>query len=306
MFTHLTLYRFDPVDLQFNRLLDALPMVTARPCGPFEPMTRGWAAPTDSGALLEVVGQHWLLALDTDEKILPASVIKAEVKKRATALEKETGAPLGRKARKELAERIKEELLGRAITRQRRTHVWIDPQGGWFGIDTATPGQADAVIETLRLCLDAMPLKPIRTAVSPQSAMADWLADANSCPNEFGIDRDVQLQSPEEGKTTVTYKNHPLEGMTEIRDQLAKGLLPTRLALTWNERLAFQLTDRHPLTLRRLSLLDIAATPADETDAADQRSALAADFAIFAGETARLLPDLIAALGGLVPDHESD
>lgn len=303
MFTHLTLYRFDPVDLQFNRLLDALPMVTARPCGPFEPVTRGWSAPTDTGALIEVVGQHWLLALDTDEKILPASVIKAEVKKRIVAIEQETGAPQGRKARKELTERVKEELLARAMTRQRRTHVWIDPRGGWFGIDTATPGQADAVIETLRLCLDAQPLKPIRTQVSPQSAMADWLTDANNCPTVFGIDCATQLQSPDESKTTVTYKNHPLEGLTEIRDQLAKGLLPTRLALTWNERLAFQLTDRRPLTLRRLLPLGLLKEDGEGEGAAEHLG-LAADFLLFAGAMASFLPDLIAALGGLEPEDE--
>jgi len=68
--------------------------------------------------------------------------------------------------------------------------------------------------------------------------------------------------------------------------------MPTRLAMNWEDRISFVLTDT--LALKRLAMPDVEKTPAGE-DGFD------ADVAITTGDLASLLSGLIEALGGEAP-----
>ena len=69
----------------------------------------------------------------------------------------------------------------------------------------------------------------------------------------------------------------------------------TRLAMTWNDRISFVLNDN--LQLKRISFLDILKEQADaQAENEDERFEL--DFTLMTGEIARLLDDLLEALGG--------
>ena len=63
---------------------------------------------------------------------------------------KERGYQPGRKALRELKERVIEELLPKAFVRSRITHAWIDAENGWLAINTSFPVKAEEVIEHLR------------------------------------------------------------------------------------------------------------------------------------------------------------
>jgi DNA recombination-dependent growth factor C len=142
-----------------------------------------------------------------------------------------------------------------------------------------------------------LPLQPINTALSPVSAMAGWLASGEP-PSGFTIDRDCVLQAPSEEKATVRYARHPLEG-EEIRSHIANGKIATRLALTWNDRISFVLTDQ--MQVKQLAFLDILKEEAEsQADTADEQ--FDAGFVLMAGQFGRFLPDLIEALGGEVKD----
>ena len=123
--------------------------------------------------------------------------------------------------------------------------------------------------------------------------MTDWLVSGEA-PADFTVDRDCELRSPLEEKATVRYVRHPLDG-TEIREHIVAGKVPTRLALTWKDRLSFVLTDK--LEIKRLAFLDIIKEEA-ETQAETAAEQFDADFTLMTGELARFLPDLVAALGG--------
>lgn len=264
-------------------------------CPSNQPMSRGWISPRGDGDLVFSLGRQWMIALAVEQRLLPSSVINKEAKERAETIETQQGYAPGRKQMKELRERVTEELMPRAFTSRRTTFVWIDPQAGWFCVDASSPARAEEVIEHLRHCLDEFPLTMLHTQLSPQSAMADWLAGEG--PDGFSIDRDCQFKAASEEKATITYQHHPLEGMTEIRDQLAKGLLPTKLALTFDDRLSFVLTDK--MELKRLTFLDLLKEEAEKSaERADEQ--FDADFALMTGELGRFLPQLVAALGGEV------
>lgn len=126
--------------------------------------------------------------------------------------------------------------------------------------------------------------------------MADWLA-AGEAPDGFTIDRDCELKSVMEDKAAVRYVRHPLDG-DEIRDHLAAGKQPTRLALTWEDQLSFVLTDA--LEIKKLAFLDLLKEAAEGTESNSllEDEQFAADFVLMAATLQRFVPDLLAALGG--------
>jgi recombination associated protein RdgC len=69
--------------------------------------------------------------------------------------------------------------------------------------------------------------------------------------------------------------------------------VPTRLALTWRDRVSFVLTDK--LEVKRVKLLDVAATENDgEADDAEER--FEADFVLMTGLLDRFLAELAEAI----------
>lgn len=299
-FRNLMLYRL-PVPWAID--LAALEEQLAR--GPFvrcpsnEPKSRGWVAPRKNGALVHACNRQWLIALRTEERLLPSTVINDEVEERAEQLETQQGYKPGRKQLKELRERVTEELMPRAFTRRRTAFVWIDPVNGWFCVDASSPAKAEEVIEHLRWSLNEFPLTLPHTQLSPTSAMADWLASGEA-PSGFTVDRDCEVKAVGEEKATVRYVRHPLEG-DDIKSHLAGGKLPTRLAMTWNDRLSFVLTEK--LEIKRLAFLDLVKEEAEQS-AENAEEQFDADFTIMTGELARFLPALIAILGGEVAEAE--
>jgi len=291
-FKNLQFYRlpagWEITSAQLEACLSARPL---QPCGSQDMESRGWVPPRDDGILLRAVGRQWLIALGVESRLLPASVVRQEAEVRATALAERLGYRPGRGQMKELREQVTQELLPRAFTRRRRTWVWIDPVDGWLGVDTSSTARAEEVIECLRQVLDDFPLALLRPARSPASAMADWLA--GEAPSGFTIDQDCELRSVSEEKAMVRYARHPLDG-GEIKNHLAAGKLPIRLALTFNDRVSFVLSDK--LELKRLDFLDVVQEELGNED--DAEALFDAEFALMAGELVRLLLALIEALGG--------
>ena len=70
--------------------------------------------------------------------------------------------------------------------------------------------------------------------------MATWLMTKES-PNSFTVDRECELKASDESKAVVKYGRHPLD-IDEVAQHIAQGKIPTKLALTWNDRVSFVLT----------------------------------------------------------------
>lgn len=265
-------------------------------CGATDMQSQGWVPPRgEAGEMVLAVGGQQLIALGTEQKLLPGSVVRQYVTERAGELEARQGYKPGRGQMREIREQVTAELLPRAFVRRRLTYVWIDPVGRWLGIDVASAAKADEVIEQLKLALDGLPLLPLRTALSPSSAMTEWLAEGEG-PAGFSIDRDCELRSQAEEKATIRYSRHVLVA-DEIRPHLAAGKKATRLAMTWDDRLSFVLTE--DMHIKRLAFLDVLKEQAEQAAGDGDVAALfEADFAIMAGEFSRFLPALVEALGG--------
>ena len=118
--------------------------------------------------------------------------------------------------------------------------------------------------------------------------MSHWLA-TREAPAGFSVDRDCELKQPDSEKATVRYARHTLE-IDEIAAHIGEGKVPTQLALTWNGRVSFVLTEA--LTLKKLKLIDVNAESKPEDRGFD------ADVAIATGELSPMIAALVEALDG--------
>lgn len=260
-------------------------------CKASQSQSMGWVEPCEHGALVHSVNRQWLIALGVEQKLLPVSVVRQFAKDRAKEIEERDGRKVGRKEMKELREQITDELLPRAFVRRRTTFAWIDPLNGWLIVDAGAQGKAEELLEHLRRSVDGVPVKPLKLAHSPAALMTTWISEREA-PAGFTLDQDLELRSPEEG--TIRYARHALEG-DEIRQHISRGKTATRLGMTWDDRISFVLTDS--MQVKRLAFLDILKEASEgQSDDANERFDL--DFTLMAGELARLLDDLIGALGG--------
>ena len=293
-FKNLQLYRLPANwNMTLPQLEETLTRFAFRPAGKTEFFARGWIPPRGEGEMVCALERHWLIALGIEEKILPASVVNLAAKERAAKLEQQLGYRPGRKQAREIKENVTQDLLPRAFSRYRSTRAWIDPVHGWFVVDAANARKAEEMMEVLRWTLDDFPAVLLHTNLSAVAAMTQWLVEGEA-PGGFSIDRECELRSPVEEKALVRYLRHPLDG-DEVRGHLRAGKQPTRLALTWKDRISFVLSER--AEVKKLELIDIG-----EADAASENESEAdrfdADFALMTGELSRFLADLVDALGG--------
>jgi len=263
-------------------------------CGATDRVARGWVPPRgNQGELVFSVQHQQLIALGIEQKLLPASVVRQYAQAKLTEIEVAQGYKPGRKQSREVIEQLEAELLPRAFVKRGLTYVWIDPVNRWLLVDSSSSARADEVMEHLKLSLGELPVTLIKTQLAPATAMTQWLA-AGVAPGSFTIDRDCELRAMAEERAAVRYVRHNLDS-DEVRSHIAGGKSATRLALTWNDRISFVLTEQ--LQIKRLVFLDLLKEDA-ERQAANADDLFAANFTLMCGELAQLLGHLLEVLGG--------
>jgi len=294
VFKNLIVYRIAP-DWQptIEQFEDALAQGAFVECGASQALSMGWVEPrgVKHAPLVENVGGHLLLKLMIEQRVLPGSVVKRRVEELAERMEQETGRKPGKKAKNELKEQVTHELLPQAFTKQSSIRIWINPRQGLLMIDASSPAKADEVVTLLVKQLDGLSLQLVQTAESPAACMTAWLLDGVP-PAGFTIDRECELKSEDEMKSVVRYARHALD-IEEVRQHLTGGKAPTKLAMSWRDRVSFMLTDT--LQIKKIAFLDLVFEGRDKP-AKDE--AFDADAALATLELGQLIPELIEGLGG--------
>lgn len=290
MFKSLQIYRLPaPWACTADQLAADLSRQSFVPATSNELLRQGWDAPRGAGLVHTVNGQ-FLLQLATEKKLLPASVINQVAKAKAAELEEAQGFAPGKKAMKELRERVADELLPRAFSVLTNTAVWIDPVNGWLCVDAASPSKADEVVKMLLKCVDRMPLESLRVQKSPVAMMTAWL-EMDEAPHGFTVDQDATLQAVGESKAEVRYKRHALEP-GDVGAHIKAGKQCRSLAMTWDSKINFTLTES--LAIKGIKPLDVLTQDA----AGNDEERFDSDFALMTGEFNLMLTAVVKALGG--------
>ncbi|MDC6170054.1 recombination-associated protein RdgC [Paucibacter sp. XJ19-41] len=294
MFKNLTIYRVGPSwQPTQQEVEEALAKGQFLPCGPSEPLSLGWVPPRgiEHAPLVEVIDGHLHLKLTIESRVLPGSVVKERVDEIAAQIEEQTGRKPGKKALKDLKEQATHELLPLCFKKRSSIRVWIAPEQRLLMIDASSPARCEEVVSLLIKALDGLTLHLVQSAETPAACMAAWLMDGVP-PEGFTIDRECELKSEDEMKSVVRYARHALD-IEEVRQHLSSGKRPTKLAMSYKDRVSFLLTDT--LAIKKIAFLDLVFEGHDKPEKDEQFDA---DAVIATGELAELIPALIDGLGG--------
>lgn len=272
-------------------LADSLAKLAFLDCGPSQEKSIGFVPPRAAeGAFAELVGEHHVMKFCVETRSVPAAAVRRKLDERCAEAEKTTGRKPGKKERRDMKDDIRHEMLPMAFTKRAHVNIWIDGPQRMLAIDVTSTSRADDVITALVQCIEGLEAAQINTAAEPSGAMAGWLVSQEPPPG-FTIDRECELKATDESKSVVRYAKHALD-IEEVRQHIASGKRPTRLAMTWEDRVSFELTQG--MALRKITFLDSTDGALDGKAAAN----FDADVAIFTGELRQMVGALLEALGG--------
>jgi recombination associated protein RdgC len=240
-------------------------------------------SPVHEGELAYKQGKHTLLRFTVEKKHIPGSAVAVLVEDKAAALEKEQGFPPGKKARKDLKERVQDELLPRALSTRRTTQIWIDQDQHRIVIDSASNNVCDEIVRAL---IKLFPAIEFQDARWPRTKVVTaWLDDEP--PTGFTIDDAVALQYPGEKGKRVKFDRANLDAH-DVQTHLAAGAHVESVAMTFSGRLSFIMTDN--MRVRRIKALDIVQEGRDAEKDVDRFSS---DFELMTRELGCLFDALV-------------
>lgn len=293
-FKNLRIFRLSPSwTCTADSLEAALEKHAFQPSSSRDMQSLGWIAPREDCGLVYAQNGQYLITLRADKKLLPTTVINQFAKARALDLEEQQGFKPGRKQMKEIKEQVTDELLPKAFSVYRDTRVWVDTHNHWLVIDAAAAAKSDEVLGLLAKSIDSLPVSPLHVEQSPASAMTNWLI-SDEPPSGFTVDQDTELRSTSDSGAAVRYVRQSIE-IDDVRKHVQAGKQCTRLALTWNDRVSFVLTEG--LDIKRVNPLDVLKE-GQNSAAHNDAEQFDSDFTLMTGELVKLIDGLVEALGG--------
>lgn len=295
-FRNLIWYQFSPsANLDEVLLSEALNATPFTPTRGAEAKSSGFGAPASALDDLVFTSQGFhLIALHSEEKILPSSVVKEAVADKVAEIEAAESRKVFRREQQQLKEELELTLLPRAFTRKRMTRALIAPQQGWICVDASSHTRAEELMSALREALGSLKAVLVNTKHSPARLMTDWVLDAQPMPKNFTLGEDAELVDPLNSGSQIKLKGQVLN-QSDVQTHLQGGLMVDRLALGFDEQLEFLL--HSDLSIKRLRPTETAAERL-ESDQDDPLAALDTEVAHLGLELTRLLPELVTAFGG--------
>jgi recombination associated protein RdgC len=265
-------------------------------CGATQDKSIGWVEPRgqEHGPLVESVGGQWLVKLKIESKAVPGQVVRQHLDERITEIEAATGRKPGKKEKRDLQDEILLSLLPQAFPRQATVLVWIDLARRQLVLDSGSQGKADEAISALMKAFAGLSVALIQTATTPQAAMTAWLLapTPEDWPADLSVERECVLKATGEDAASIRFTRHHLAN-DDVRKHVLEGKLPTQLALSWDGRVGFVLSET--LQLKKVQFLDGVM---DEAGTDKNEDRFDADVVLATGLLGPLLDGLLEALGG--------
>lgn len=285
-FKNLKVYSItESLDIDPETLQEQLTQVAFRHCGKQELATMGFVAPLEGGKELfhTTNGRFWL-TLKKQERLLPSSVVNAELEEKVSQIELETGSPVGKKAKQDLKQEIIHRLLPQAFTKNSFLHGMLCPKENLVIVDASADGKAETFLAMLRKAINSLPVVPLcRSSVSTE--LTAWLSD-NASPEGLELMDEAELKENSEEAGIIRCKNQDLTS-EEILNHIESGKFVQKVAVKWDDTLAAIIQE--DLTIKRVKFTDVLREQNDDIPKDQKAARLDADFALMAGELIRFV-----------------
>jgi recombination associated protein RdgC len=296
MFKQFTVFKLAPAFAMpsLDDLDEMLAAQSFQTIGATQELSVGFIQPRDfeHGQMVESIGGQQVMAVAVETKSVPGSIVRERVAEVCQIVENDTGRKPGKKERRQITEDVVLELLPTAFPKKVHIPVWLDAQRRLIVVGTASQSKVDHVVAALIQAVTGLAIHYLNTVTSPQAAMTQWLLaeTPDDWPDNLNIERECVLQSVGYDGATVKFSRHHLAN-DEVRKHVSEGKLPTALALSWDGKVSFVLTNC--LQFKKVAFLDGVMDGGDEHE-----DRFDADVALSTGLLGPLLDDVIYALGG--------
>lgn len=282
----------DSIPLPLENIIAKLEPLAFTPCLPSMPSSQGWTTPIDEddAPLVQILNGNIMLCLQVEEKILPAAVINQELVKKVRKIQASEDRRVRSKEKQSIKEELVINLLPRAFTKITRVYGYIDTKNNWLVIGTANEKKAEQFLSLFKKSVSehvyAFQMKRL------SSVFTHWLRH-QSYPTIFSVEKACVLQDPNDTSRVIRCQQQDLFA-SAIQTILKEGCEVKQLALTWQDRIQFVLTDKFSVSGIKYQDEIISAAKDMEAETAEQQ--FSADFFIMTESLSGLLQDLLNLL----------
>ena len=265
-FKNLRLYTIDLQELQGVLKDDALveeALLKAKfkPCDAQQLATIGFAplfVYDDNGEEKPVyhfsTGNDHFFKLVEEAKLLPSSVVKAELDGLTRQKELELKKVLTKEQKAALKAAVVNKLLAQAFATRREILVWVNTENSFVGINVTSAKRAEKALAMLREAFATFPAKLLTPKCLVDERMTSWLKENVKLPEHLKFGQETTLKSKDEDGGVIRASKEDLTS-DEISVHLEAGKVVTELSLNFNDDVNFNLTS--DLALKKIKLDDI-------------------------------------------------
>lgn len=258
-------------------------------CLPSLPSSMGWVSPIDEedAPLTRGLNGCFMITLQMEDKILPASVVNQALKEKIKQLEASDGRKVRQKEKAGLKDEVVHTLLTRAFTKLSTLHAYIDTRNQWLVLNTISPSKTELFITMFQKafgeCIEEM------ERIKPSALLTHWLK-SQQYPQEFSIGKSCVLQDPNQQNRIVRCQQQDLftDGVQSI---FKEGFDAIQMELCWHDRLRFVIAE--DFSLRGVTLAEEDVIEMKETYETKQEK-FDADLILMSESFAGLFKDLLA------------
>ncbi|NLK85021.1 MAG: recombination-associated protein RdgC [Aeromonadales bacterium] len=198
-------------------------------------------------------GKNYFFKLMEESKLLPSSVIKANLEELTEAKELELKRQLKKTEKEALKAAVTNELLGKAFATRREFLIWLNVETGVVGINVTSAKRAEKAVALLREAFSTFPAKLLAPRCLVDERITKWLTD-NELPSQFKLGSETTLKSKDEDGGVIRASKEDLTSQ-EIYVHLDAGKLVTELGLNFEDNVEFTLTSE--IVIKKIKPSDI-------------------------------------------------
>jgi len=204
---------------------------------------QGFAPPYEFSDQMVITAQNsWKIQLRKEKKLLPASVLRQESKRRIKEIEEKEYRQLSAKDKKALKQRVLDELLPRAFSQISTIEGIYIRDKGFLLVNQAQGNKREELLSHLRQALGSFEAALILCKKTATDLMSQWLLDSNSLPNDLAIGNYCELKNIANIKSVSRFVNQDIQSK-EVIGILEKDHFVSQLALIWQDKLRFILCE---------------------------------------------------------------
>lgn len=268
-----------------NELLQNIAFV---PCDPSDSVRKGFVSPIDNDELMLTIGEHSLLKVRTESKILPSSVINKKLADKVEQLEQKLQRKLKKSERLSLKDELMIDLLPQAFTKDQYTYVWINHRDNFIAVSSSSFKNAEDVLTLLRKELGSLAITPLSSEQPADKIFTQWLRE-DKAAEKFIIHNDALLIDPiDTGKIKLTKEDLTTDA---VKNYLDAGRTVESLSLVYKEQTS--LTINTSLVFSKIGYSSEMLDKNDDFTPEEKERRVEVDFLLVAEELSSLISDLM-------------